>query len=220
LALDTKRAAACLARGLVARLKQLFERENIMRLQWIVRIVASCAAAGLGASHAFSAEMTAASKEQIKRGEYLVNFGGCNDCHTPKLMTPKGPQPDASRLLSGHPATDQIPPLPPAGIIGPNSDQWAAVTNNQFTAWVGPWGTSYAANLTPDAPTGMGGWTADQFIKTMRTGKHLGVGRPLLPPMPWFDIAGLSDRDLKAMFAYLRSIKPIPNQVPPPAPPK
>jgi hypothetical protein len=59
----------------------------------------------------------------------------------------------------------------------------------------------------------MGGWTAEQFIQSMRTGKHLGVGRPILPPMPIASLGGLTDSDLKAIFAYLRSIKPISNQV-------
>jgi len=89
-----------------------------------------------------------------------------------------------------------------------------------LTAWAGPWGVSYAANLTPDKRTGLGAWTADQFIKTMRTGKHLGVGRPLLPLMPMAAIAALTDADLRALFAWLRSIKPIENQVPQPSPPK
>jgi len=186
----------------------------------VVQFIVIFSAASVTAGQASSAEMAAASKEQIKRGEYLVNYGGCNDCHTPKLMTPKGPAPDPSRLLSGHPAGAPIPPAPPAGVIGPSPDQWGAVTNNDLTAWVGPWGTSYAANLTPDVATGLGGWTADQFIKTMRTGKHLGAGRPVLPPMPWFDLAFLNDRDLKAVFAYLKSVKPIQNQVPQPAPSK
>jgi mono/diheme cytochrome c family protein len=167
----------------------------------------------------FAADKAGASKEEIKRGKYLVEFGGCSDCHTPKIMTPQGPQPDPARLLSGHPASAQLPPVPP-GVVGPNPNQWAALTNADLTAWVGPWGTSYAANLTPDVKTGLGGWTADQFMKTMRTGKHLGVGRDLLPPMPWFDLAILTDRDLRAVFAYLKSIKPIANQVPQPAPPK
>jgi hypothetical protein len=99
-------------------------------------------------------------------------------------------------------------------------NQWAAVANGDLTAWVGPWGTSFAANLTPDAATGLGGWRPEQFIKTMRTGKHLGVGRPVLPPMPWFDIAVFTDSDLKAMFPYLKSVKPIQNPVSAPIPPK
>jgi len=191
-----------------------------MRVNHVVQCVVAFAAASLAGGQAWAAEATASSKEQIKRGENLVNFGGCNDCHSPKLMTPKGPQPDPARLLSGYPANAPLPPPPPAGTIGPNPNQWAAVTNGDFTAWLGPWGVSYAANLTPDTATGIGGWTVDQFIETMRTGKHLGVSRPVLPPMPVDNIAVLSDRDLKAMFAYLKSIKAIKNQVPPPTPPK
>jgi hypothetical protein len=160
-----------------------------------------------------------ASNQQIKRGEYLVNYGGCGDCHTPKRMTPNGPAPDGSRLLSGHPANAPLPPVPP-GIVGSNPNQWGALTNNDLTAWAGPWGISFAANLTPDSATGLGGWTSDQFIKTMRTGKHFGVGRPILPPMPWYDIAVLTDADLNAVFAYLKSVNPIQNQVPAPIPPR
>jgi len=157
------------------------------------------------------------SQAMIQRGEYLVNFGGCNDCHTPKIMTPNGPEPDPQRLLSGHQAASKLPELP-AGLIGP--DKWGALTNNDLTAWVGPWGVSFTANLTPDKNTGLGGWTAEIFVKTMRTGKHMGVGRPILPPMPWFSLAVLSDDDLNAIFTYLQHIKPISNQVPPPVPPQ
>ena len=153
----------------------------------------------------------------INRGEYLVGYGGCNDCHTPKLFTPQGPKPDFNRLLSGHPSDAELPDIP-QGIIGP--EKWGALTNNDFTAWLGPWGISFAANLTPDKRTGLGGWTEELFIKTMRTGKHLGVGREILPPMPWSALAGLADEDLKAIFAYLKSIRPIENTVPQPVPPK
>jgi hypothetical protein len=155
---------------------------------------------------------------QIQRGEYLVGYGGCNDCHTPKLMTTHGPVPDKTRLLSGHPAAARLPPVPPD--VGPGPNQWGAITNTDLTAWAGPWGISFAANLTPDLQTGIGTWTPEVFIKTMRTGKHLAVGRPLLPPMPWLNAAGLTDRDLEAVFAYLKSLQPIRNQVPPPLPPK
>lgn len=153
----------------------------------------------------------------VKRGEYLVNFGGCHDCHTPKQMSPNGPVPDVTRLLSGHSEQSKLPAVP-ADLLGP--DRWGAITNNDLTAWVGPWGTSFAANLTPDKATGLGNWKARDFILAMRTGKHLGVGRPILPPMPWFDVGKLTDADLKAVFAYLSSIKPIRNQVPQPIPPQ
>ena len=74
------------------------------------------------------------------------------------------------------------------------------------------------ATMTPDA-TGLGHWTAEDFIKTLRSGKHLGSGRALLPPMPWFNTASLSDEELKDLFAYLKSLKPILNKVPEPIPP-
>ena len=153
---------------------------------------------------------------EARRGEKRVALGGCHDCHTPKVMTPKGPQLDTSRLLSGYPSQTSLPAVPP-GIIGPT--QWGALTTNDLTAWAGPWGIAFAANLTPDV-SGLGPWTAQEFIQTMRTGKHLGVGRALLPPMPWFNSAALTDKDLKALFAYLKSLKPISNQVPQPVPPK
>ena len=165
------------------------------------------------------AQTGAAAKKEIQRGEYLVGYAGCNDCHSPKLDTPNGPVPDKSRLLSGFPANTQLPPLP-ADAVGPGANQWGAITNSDLTAWAGPWGVSFAANLTPDQQTGIGSWTAESFIKTIRICKHLGVGRPVLPPMPCADIAVLTDQDLKAVFAYLKSLKPIRNQVPVPIPPK
>jgi hypothetical protein len=151
-----------------------------------------------------------------KRGKYLVTLGGCNDCHSPKVMTEAGPQPDETRLLSGHPGNETLPGTPP-GLFGPKG--WGALTSNSFTAWVGPWGTSFAYNLTPDNNTGIGSWTPDIFVRAMRTGKHMGAGRPISPPMPWYTIGMSSDEDLKAIFAYLKSLPPVSNQVPQPIPP-
>ena len=91
-----------------------------------------------------------------------------------------------------------------------------AATN---TAWAGPWGISYTANLTPDQNTGIGIWTEDMFIKSMRDGKHMGTSRTILPPMPWPWYAQMRDEELKAIFAYLKSIPPIRNHVPDPTPP-
>ncbi len=156
--------------------------------------------------------------KQVARGKYLVELGGCHDCHTPKKMTAAGPAPDLSLALSGQRAGLPAAPVP-AGVLGPAPTQWIAMTNADQTAWAGPWGVSFAANLTPDKVTGLGNWTVEQFIKTVRTGKHLGVGRAILPPMPVQGMAAITDGDLKAMFAYLRSIKPISNPVPAPIPP-
>jgi mono/diheme cytochrome c family protein len=174
-------------------------------------------AASTASSELLAQARDAASQQQVKRGQYLVNYGGCNDCHTPKSMTPKGPVLDESLLLSGHRAGAPVPAVP-AGVLGPT--QWGALTNGDLTAWAGPWGISFAANLTPDKATGLGAWTYAQFSQTMRQGKHLGTGRDLLPPMPWMSVATLNEADMRALFAYLRSIKAIANRVPAPIPPK
>jgi len=163
-----------------------------------------------------SKKPSAAAKQVIKRGEYLVTVGGCDDCHSPKIFTPEGPVPDTTKRLSGHPAEDKVPEVP-GGALGP--DKWGALTSNHFTAWAGPWGVSYARNLTPDVATGLGSWTEEMFIKALRTGKDMGEGRPILPPMPWPNYAQMTDEDLQAIFAYLMSLKPIENAVPDPVSP-
>ncbi len=156
----------------------------------------------------------AAEVEKILRGRYLVDSGACGDCHTPLKMGKSGPEPDLSRLLSGHPQGLVMPPAPtlPAG-------PWLVVSSATNTAWAGPWGVSFTANLTPDGATGLGRWTAKQFADTMRTGKHLGFGREILPPMPIPAYKHFNDTDLDAIFAYLQAIPPIKNRVLAPLPP-
>ena len=151
-------------------------------------------------------------------GHYLVIVGGCNDCHSPKKLTPQGPVVDSERLLSGHPATV---PLPSLHVDALTPGHWMLM-GPDLTAYAGPWGISYAANLTPDSSTGIGVWTEDVFVKAIRTGKHLGVdnGRSILPPMPWEEIAQWKDNDLRAVYRYLRSLPPIRNQVPAPVSPQ
>jgi len=146
----------------------------------------------------------------VTRGRYLVTVGACNDCHTPWTAGPQGPAPDPARTLSGHPAAMKMPDPPKP--VGPW--QWSGAATN--TAFAGPWGVSYGANLTPDPDTGLGQWTAKMFVDAMRTGKHAGAGRPILPPMPWPSYKQMTDDDLKAVFAYLQSVKPISNRVPEP----
>jgi hypothetical protein len=153
--------------------------------------------------------------EMVALGKYIVSTSGCDDCHTPKIFTEAGPVFDTTRSLSGHQQNESLPPLE-ISALGQN--QWAATTMG-LTAWVGPWGISYASNLTPDKATGIGALTEEMFIKTMREGKYMGVGRSLLPPMPWQVYGMKTDEDLKAIYAYLMSIKPINNMVPQPTPP-
>ncbi len=154
----------------------------------------------------------------VERGKYLVMVGGCTDCHSPKVFTAMGPVPDSTRLFSGFPAGSPIPEIP-KGAINPTG--WGGMTTNDMTLWAGPWGISFAYNLTPDMATGLGGWTEDMFIQTLRTGKFMGgMSRNILPPMPWQTIGQMSDDDLKAMFAYFKSLPPIHNPIPPAIPPE
>jgi Cytochrome c len=145
----------------------------------------------------------------VERGKYLVSTSGCHDCHTPAKMGPNGPEPDMERMLSGHPETLKIDK--PAKLEGP----WMAAVNATFTAWSGPWGMSYTANLTPDE-SGLAAWTEQTFLKAIRSGKHMGVSRPILPPMPWPVYQNMTDEDLKAIFAYLKTIPKVRNHVPEP----
>lgn len=150
----------------------------------------------------------------IKRGEYLVTVMGCGDCHSPKAMGPQGPEPVAGKALSGYPADRPLPK--------PNADalkEWV-LFNGDNTASAGPWGISFAANLTSNA-TGIGNWTRDQFKRALTQGKSKGIAtnRMLLPPMPWPNYRTIEDADLDAIFAYLKSTKPVANVVPVPVPP-
>ncbi len=143
----------------------------------------------------------------VERGKYLVTaVAGCGDCHTPWKMGERGPEPDMSRMLSGS----------PEGMImkQPKLDMpWMAAISATFTAFSTPVGIAYSKNLTPDT-SGIGKWDETMFILALRNGKHLGNGRPIMPPMPWQNFKNMTDDDLKAIWAYLRSIPPIKNNVP------
>lgn len=158
-------------------------------------------------------EAAADSASMIERGRYVVTIGGCNDCHTPLEMGPNGPAPDMSRMLSGHPESLEMPE-PPA--LGDGPWNWAGAAT--LTAFAGPWGVSYATNLTPD-DTGLGIMSEELFVQAMRTGKHFGQGRPIMPPMPWQNLAQMTDEDLRSIYAYLKTIPPIRNVVPEYQPP-
>ena len=147
---------------------------------------------------------------QVKWGEHLVTVGGCHDCHTPKKFGPNGMEPDMTLALSGHPTAAPIPDVNRAEM----ARKGLAVTND-LTVWVGPWGVSFASNLTPDS-TGIGAWKEEQFIYAIRNGVYKGLpgSRPMLPPMPWQTVRLMTDDELKAMFAYLQTIPAVKNVVP------
>ncbi len=140
---------------------------------------------------------------RIDRGRYLTTIAGCHDCHTPKKNAQM--EPEFRLAFSGRPQTTTAPAAPQKpGEITASPD---------LTAWHGPWGVSYAANLTPDPTTGIGKrYTEAAFIKAMRTGKKP-EGEPVLPPMPWPMIGQMTDEDLKSVYAYLRTLRPIVNNV-------
>lgn len=163
--------------------------------------------AGLCAAFSLPA-LAGGDKEAIKRGAYLVTFGGCGDCHMPFKMGPNGPEKDFARGLSGHP--DGLSMAPPPKLDSPD---WNWAGSATMTAFNGPWGISYASNLTPDKETGIGAWTAQDFIGVLQSGKHLGSERPIMPPMPWQALAQLKERDLKAIYAYLMAQPAVKNKV-------
>src|SRR4030095_1632731 len=147
---------------------------------------------------------------QVKWGEHLVTIGGCNDCHTPKKMGANGPENDMSLMLSGHPAQQPPPKYDPK-----EAAKTGLIVTQTFTAWTGPWGTTYAANITSDS-TGIGMWTEAQFVKSLKEKKWMGLEntRPLMPPMSMMPATEMSDDELKAIFAYLKSTPPIKNVQP------
>lgn len=153
--------------------------------------------------------------ELIARGKYLIETTGCHDCHTPKTFGPEGMKLDETKLLSGHPEDFQLYSVD-TSVVGPG--KWT-LTNDHLTAWVGPWGMSFASNLTPDNATGLGAVSEEMFIKTLREGKMKGVGRQILPPMPYEVFGKMTDDDLRAMYAYLHSIPAVNNKVHEPVPP-
>ena len=155
------------------------------------------------------------SEELVKRGEYLVKITGCNDCHSPKKMGAQGPEIIPELMLSGYPADRPIVKFDSKML-----KTGFSMFYPDLTAAAGPWGVSFAGNLTPDE-TGLGTWTEAQFKIALTQGKYKGIegSRMLLPPMPWVNYTTMEDADIKAIFAYLKSIKPVKNLVPQPIAP-
>ena len=69
----------------------------------------SAAPAAAQAQHSKGEKTTA---DKVALGQYIVTVSGCNDCHTPWKMGANGPEPDMSRMLSGHPQDFALPPAP------------------------------------------------------------------------------------------------------------
>ncbi len=186
-------------------------KKGSLALSGVAVLLASACAASVSTT-----TPAATAGSSVERGKYLVTILACNDCHTPWVMGPQGPMPDMNRMLSGHPQQIAMP-SPPVLPEGP----WLWVGAGSNTAFAGPWGISYAPNLTPSESSGIGIWTKEIFVKALRTGKHWGESRPIMPPMPWPSYSHMTDEDLGAIYDYLRTIPPVENRVPDaqPAPP-
>ena len=178
----------------------------------IVIIAGSTLYACSSASSEEKKEPIMSQAEMVKRGDYLVNSVGCDDCHSPKRFGPKGPELIPELRLSGYPSTLPIK-KPDSNVI---KQGWMMFAPD-LTSAVGPWGISFAANITPDE-TGIGNWTEQNFMTAIRHGKSKGLenNRDLLPPMPWFVYKNFTDEDIKSIFAYLKSLPPVHNVVPAP----
>ncbi|HLN52401.1 MAG TPA: hypothetical protein VK212_01755 [Lentimicrobium sp.] len=196
-------------------MKQIFTMLSILTALFFLSYCTGNKSSDENKDQATGEKQELSQDELVKRGEYLVTIGGCNDCHSPKNVSEKGFEVIEATMLSGYPA-DRPVQVPTKAEM---QKGWMFM-NLDGTQSAGPWGVSFSANLTPD-PTGIGNWTYEQFKKAITEGKFKGMdgGRMLLPPMPWFNYAKATDEDLQAIFAYLKSIKPVKNLVPAPIPP-
>lgn len=123
--------------------------------------------------------------DTLAYGQYMANIAACGACHTP--------------MEKGE-------PLPGMAFAG----------GNDFTL---PFGTIRSSNLTPDPVTGIGSWSRRSFIERFKAYADSSARRvPVMPGefntvMPWLVYAGMSEEDLGAIYAYLRTLPPVQHQV-------
>lgn len=122
---------------------------------------------------------------QIEYGKYLVTIASCTDCHT---------------------QADQGKPLPGMYLAG----------GMEFDL---PWGIMRSANITPDNETGIGNWTREEFVARFKSFAGDSLTNISVKPdqyntiMPWSFFAGMTEDDLSAIYAYLKTVKPVHNSV-------
>ena len=160
-----------------------------------------------------TATEVAYSPERMEIGQAVVEGWNCSFCHTPQIEGPDGKFiPDPERLMSGHPADEEIPSVPDMIITSP---EWMEFLDNlDSTVWATDNVLVFSANLTPDDETGIGTWTEVEFIETIREGRHRGIERRIKYPMPWRELSELSDEELLSVYEYLMSLEPVNNKVP------
>jgi hypothetical protein len=121
--------------------------------------------------------------DKVKYGEYLATLASCSDCHTP--MTQQGP--DFSKAFSGG------------------------------FKFVSDFVNVTVSNITPDSATGIGAWTENEFVAKFKsnlamTEKGDNPGK-LNTEMPWSMYAKMKEEDLRAIYAYLRTVPPVKNKI-------
>lgn len=130
-----------------------------------------------------------AKSDTVEYGRYLTHLAACAECHTP---------------------AEKGKPLPGMDFAG----------GFEFRM---PWGTSRSVNITPDIETGIGTWSREQFVTRFKT-FSLDIAKriPVKPPlnetnyqtlMPWISYAGMTEEDLSAIYAYLRTVPAVKNKV-------
>jgi mono/diheme cytochrome c family protein len=142
----------------------------------------------LEAPEAQAGNFAPANKKQVDHGRYMVELLGCGSCHTEGALEGS---PDRERALAG-------------------SGVGIAYTNPLEHRYPG---VVYPSNITPDTETGIGGMSDSQIASAIRSGVGRHGGRAL-SVMPWQGYARMSEEDVAAIVAYLRSIAPIRNEVP------
>lgn len=125
------------------------------------------------------------TNDQLAYGKYLINATGCVDCHS---------QTDKGKVIPGTEFGGGMEFHQPAGILR-------------------------SPNITFDAETGIGAWTKESFVQRFKMYTDSSYllramkRSDLNTPMPWTMFAGMKTKDLEAIYAYLKSLKPIRHQV-------
>ena len=126
-----------------------------------------------------------AVQDTLLYGGYLVNAAGCVDCHS---------QEDKGSVIEGTEFGGGMEFTMPTGIVR-------------------------SPNITADQSTGIGSWSRNAFVARFKFFSDSNYHAPkvikggLNTPMPWSMYAGMKEQDLQAIYAYLKSIKPIKHQV-------
>src|SRR5512136_2733094 len=112
------------------------------------------------------AQQQAAAPSPVERGKYLVTSMGCNDCHTPWKLGEKGPEPDMTRMLSGHPEGMKLPPSP-ALTPGPETGLGALSEENFIQAIRNGKHLGAGRDILPPMPWPMYRNLSDQDLKAI-----------------------------------------------------